>query len=108
MHLNLKLDEQALKLIQGGCMYIFGRDKYFRPAFVFDGFRFVEYIEKYPGLVTPENIVRAFVFLCNYLKEVMFLDGHEDYFNYIAYMNNLSPTQMPRDAVYSFASVCND
>ena len=70
--------------------------------------RLSNFFEKYPGLVTPENIVRAFVFLWNYLKEVMFLDGHVDYFNYIAYMNNLSPTQMPRDAVYSFASVCND
>ena len=76
-------------------MYIFGRDKYFRPAFVFDGFRFVEYIEKYPGLVTPENIVRAFVFLWNYLKEVMFLDGHVDYFNYIAYMNNFQLHHSP-------------
>ena len=32
-----RLNDLTLRLLQSGCFYLFGRDKYYRPCFVMDG-----------------------------------------------------------------------
>ena len=82
-HLNWKrdveqfntLNEISMKLIQSGCIYIFGRDKYYRPTFVVDGRNMVEFDRREPDVLNGANLCQAFCYLFNYMKRVMFLPG---------------------------------
>jgi hypothetical protein len=55
---------------------VHGRDKYFRPTLVLDLDAALKVMEVHPTLITAENVLEAFVYLWNYIKKVMFLDGH--------------------------------
>ncbi len=45
-----------MKLIQSGCVYIFGRDKYFRPTMIIDLEIVNKMMQAQPDLVTIENV----------------------------------------------------
>lgn len=65
-----------MKLIQTGCIYIHGRDKYYRPALVIDIGMVVKQMSIQPELITSDNCIAAIAYIWRYMKEVMFLDGH--------------------------------
>jgi hypothetical protein len=62
--------------VQSGCVYIFGRDKYFRPTIVLDFDSVNKMMLTNPDLVRLEHVQNTLVFLWNYIRKVMFLDGH--------------------------------
>ena len=100
-----KLNLISMKLIQSGCIYIFGRDKYFRPTFIVDGRNMVEFDRKEPNILNGANLCQAFCFLFNYMKEVMFLPGQVDHCNLIVNLGNMSVFEMPKETIYTFSAV---
>jgi hypothetical protein len=73
-----RLTKNTIKLLQSGCFYILGRDKYFRPCLVLDCAVMAKLNKSDPSLLATENFNAEFVFLFQYLRYVMFLPGHID------------------------------
>jgi CRAL/TRIO domain len=103
-----RLNQISMRLIQSGCIYIFGRDRHYRPTFVVDGFNMVELAKKEEGVVNGGNLCQAFCFLFNYMKRVMFLPGQVDHCNLIVNLGNMSVFEMPRKTILAFSSVLQD
>ena len=68
----------ALKCLQNGVIYIFGRDKFFRPTFIIDGAALARCQREDPNTVTVETFSVILTFMVRYMREVMFLKGHID------------------------------
>ena len=98
----------SLKMIQSGCIYLFGRDRYFRPTFVVDGKNIQSLSRQNPELVNGANLCQAFVFLHTYLKQVMFLPGQIDYCNLIVNLGNMSVMEMQRETILTFSAVLQE
>lgn len=73
-----KLTNHTLKLLQSGCFYIFGRDRYFRPCLIMDAVVLARLNKEDPDCVESANFTALFIFLYQYLKQVMFLPGFCD------------------------------
>jgi hypothetical protein len=106
--LDVKLTRDALLLIQRGVLYLFGRDKFFRPCVIFDIGAGVEVEKSNPEVCTPENFVMALSFLRNFVEKTMKLEGYVDQWISIFYFNELSVTQMPRNAILTLCQVAMD
>lgn len=72
---GVKMNQQVLNLVQSGSIYIHGRDKEFRPCFIFDSPKIAHWAKVDPSVVSKESFEAGFVFLWNYLKSTMFLPG---------------------------------
>jgi hypothetical protein len=68
----------ALKMLQSGCMYIFGRDKFLRPTFIMDGGVMQRLYREDPNTISVETFTVLLTFFVRYIKDVMFLPGHVD------------------------------
>ena len=101
-----KLTNHTLKLLQSGCFYIFGRDKYYRPCLVMDAAVMHRLGKESPESVTSDNFTALFIFLYQYLKNVMFLNGYVDQWVTIVNLGNLGITSLPREQILAFADVC--
>lgn len=95
-------------MIQSGCVYIFGRDKYFRPTLVLDLENVNNMIVSKPDLVTLENVQNTLVFLWNYIRKVMFLDGHVEQWITIFNFQQLGVAQMPREIILGLTQISMD
>lgn len=58
-----RLTKNTIKLLQSGCFYIFGRDKFYRPCLVMDAAVMAQLVKSDPDCVTSENFTALFVFL---------------------------------------------
>jgi hypothetical protein len=58
-----KLTDHTLKLLQSGCFYIFGRDRFFRPCLVMDAEVMARLTKDDPVCVESANFTALFVFL---------------------------------------------
>jgi hypothetical protein len=58
-----KLTNYTLKLLQSGCFYIFGRDRFFRPCLVMDAEVMARLNKEDPACVASANFTALFVFL---------------------------------------------
>ena len=67
---------KTIKLLQSGCFYIGGRDKWLRPTFIMDAGVMVTLGKSDPDTMTPHNFVEAFLFMFEYAKKVILLPGH--------------------------------
>ena len=76
---NAVMTHAGLRLISSGAMYIFGRDKYYRPNLIFDQVKFRVLYNQDPKYVCAESVAQAFGFLWNYIRKTMFLEGHVDH-----------------------------
>lgn len=101
-----RLNERTLYLLQSGCFYIFGRDKFYRPAFVMDGRIMADIAKKNPEMITAEVFNDMFVFLFNYLKKVILLPGQIEQWVTIMDLNNMSATSIPRKQILAFGNLC--
>lgn len=61
-----------------------------------------------PASVAAEHCLTALVYLLRYAQRVMFLDGIIEQWLCIFNFQQLGMTQMPRDAIYSIAGICNN
>jgi len=77
-------------------MYIFGRDKYYRPTIVLDFARIIDLGSTDPSVVSTEAMQASFIFLWKYMKKCMFLEGHTDQWNTITNMAQASMWALPR------------
>ena len=65
----------SLQLLQSGCFYLHGRDRFYRPCFVIDGDIMSNIARNRPEIITTEVFEEMFVFYYNYLKKVVLLPG---------------------------------
>lgn len=96
----------ALKCLQNGCMYIFGRDKFFRPTFIMDGANLMRMQREDPNTATVETFTVMLTYLVRYVREVMFLPGHVDQWISIMDMNGASFFKLPRDVLLTMGKIC--
>lgn len=96
----------SLRLIQEGCIYVFGRDKYYRPIVIMDAERIYRLSKIDKSVVTAENFTESWLFLYNYITKVMHLPGQADMWMNICNLGNLGLTSIPRNTIMAFADVC--
>lgn len=89
-------------------MYIFGRDKYFRPTFVMDGAAIARCQREDPNTITVETFSVMLTFMIRYVRECMFLKGHVEQWVTIMDMNGLSLFKLPRDVLLTMARICQE
>lgn len=83
------MNRHILKLIQSGAFYLFGRDKNFRPTLIID-FEALGRLEPVSDYEDGEYVTQTLVFLTNYMKKVMFLQGRIETYTIIYNLNQLS------------------
>ena len=88
---------KTIKLLQTGCFYIGGRDKWLRPTFIMDAEVMVRLNKSDPDTMSPENFVEAFLFMFEYCKKVMLLPGHVEQWITIADFGNIAMTRLPKE-----------
>ena len=71
-----RLTNHTIRLLQSGCFYLHGRDKWYRPAFVMDGRVMAQIAKNQPEMITSEVFNEMFQFLYVYVKRVLLLPGH--------------------------------
>ena len=86
-------------------MYIHGRDKCFRPIMVMDLAVLIKIYKVDKDTVTAQVFIELFVFMWQYMKDVMFLNGHTDCWVQIVSFGNLGMTALPRQPILGFADV---
>ena len=91
-----RLTNHTVRLLQSGCFYLHGRDKWYRPCFVMDGRIMADMAKREPEMITSEVFNDMFVFLFAYLKKVILLPGHIEQWVTICDLNNMSMTALPR------------
>lgn len=94
-----------IKLIQAGALYIYGRDRHYRPIIVTDLPRIIAMAASDPEVVSTESMQASFIFVWNYLKRVMFLPGHVDHWNSIMNMGFASMWAIPRQQVSAILQI---
>lgn len=102
------LSARSLVMLQAGCMYIHGRDKYYRPIVVMDAAAMYRMIKEDKNSVNAEHLTELWIFLYMYIREVMFLPGQADFWLNICTLGNLGMTAIPRNAIMAFATVCSN
>ena len=69
------LRNHTLRLLQSGGFYLFGRDKFYRPAFVMDAQVLARVAKSDPECITAEVFGEMFSFLYVYIKKTILLPG---------------------------------
>lgn len=103
-----RLSRDTLKLLQTGVMYIFGRDKYFRPNLIIDAVQMVNVKKKDANAITTETFTEMFIFLFQYIDNIMFLPGHVDMWVNVVNLGNMGMFEIPRDLIMAFGNVCQE
>lgn len=93
------LNAKSFRLLQTGAFYIFGRDKFFRPTFIMDATVIARLSKEQPDIVDETTFTDLFVFLFMYVRDVMFLPGHINYWVSICNFGNLGVTELPRKQI---------
>jgi len=70
-----RLTNHTVRLLQSGCFYLHGRDKWYRPCFVMDGAVMAAVAKREPEMITAEVFNDMFTFLFVYAKRVLLLPG---------------------------------
>ena len=86
-------------------MYIHGRDRQFRPIFIFDMFVFQTMKVKEPQLFELHKIKTACVFLMEYVKKNLFIPGRVESWVEIIDFNKLSLKDLPASQVGEIAQI---
>jgi len=61
-----RLTNHTIRLLQSGCFYLHGRDKWYRPCFVMDGLVMANMAKEEPEFITAERFNEMFAFLYRY------------------------------------------
>ena len=69
------LTTQTMRLLQSGCFYLHGRDKWYRPCFVMDGQIMATIAKREPDMISSEVFSEMFTFLYTYIKKCILLPG---------------------------------
>lgn len=101
-----RLTNHTIRLLQSGCFYLHGRDKWYRPAFVMDGRVMAQIAKNQPEMITSEVFNEMFQFLYVYVKRVLLLPGHVEQWVTICDLNNMSMTALPRKQILAFGNLC--
>ena len=70
-----RVTHRTIRLLQSGCFYLHGRDKWFRPCFVMDGRIMAQMAKQEPEMITADVFNEMFLFLFMYVKRVLLLPG---------------------------------
>ena len=100
------LNTQTLRLLQSGCFYLFGRDKWYRPAFVMDGQVMARIAKQEPDMISAAVFAEMFTFLYAYIKKCILLPGQQEQWITICDLNNMSATSLPRKQILAFGNLC--
>ena len=101
-----RLTNITMRMLQTGAIYIFGRDKFYRPCIVMDAEAMARLMKEDPNAITGETFADLWVFLYMYIKNVMLLPGHIDNWVNIVNFGKLGITALPRKPILAFAGVC--
>ena len=102
------LNAKSFRLLREGAFYILGRDKYFRPCLIMDAIVINRLEKEQPGTVDEQTFIDLFLFLYIYIRDVMFLPGHINYWINIVHFGHLGATELPRKPILAFAGVCQE
>ena len=89
-------------------MYIYGRDRYYRPTFIVDAVSIQNFNRQEQKQILGSEFNEAFYYLYNYIKKVMLLPGQIDYCNLIVNLGKQSVTEMPRELITAFAKLSQE
>ena len=101
-----RLTPMTIRLLQTGCFYIHGRDKFYRPTFVMDANLMAKLTKTNPEIITVEVFQEMFAFLFMYVKNVMMLPGQIEQWVCLCDLGNLSMASLPRKQIMAFGQVC--
>ena len=89
--MTLQPQDNAIKLLNTGFTYIFGRDHQFRPIIICQPYILVKYKNEY----TEEDVIKACIFICQYMANYMLIPGQIE--NWIMFINleNTSLLRLP-------------
>ena len=99
------LTQIHLKILQTGCLYLFGRDKFLRPTCILNCRILGDLANEYPGEQSAQAFTDAFLFLNEYANKVMLLPGHIEQWIMLLDLGNLSMTGLPRANIMSFGKM---
>mmetsp|Transcript_74739 Transcript_74739/g.103727 ORF Transcript_74739/g.103727 Transcript_74739/m.103727 type:complete len:93 (-) Transcript_74739:56-334(-) len=88
-----------------GAFYMHGRDKFYRPTFVFDGAVLDRLRREASPLIAAGNFLEMFAFYFRYIREVMFLPGQIEQWVVLIDTNNMSLDKFPRPLLFEFFDV---
>ena len=71
-----RLRSRSLELLQTGCFYVLGRDRFYRPCYVMNGRILADVAKARPDLLEPEVFTELYGFFFHYMRRVMLLPGH--------------------------------
>jgi len=89
-------------------MYIFGRDKYFRPTFVVDGGAISRCQREDPNTISVQSFTEMLTYMTLYVRKCMFLKGHIEQWVTIMDLNSLSMFKLPREVLLTMVKVCQE
>ena len=101
-----RLNQRSLHLLQSGCFYLHGRDKWYRPCYVMDGARMAAMAKREPDVITAEAFDEMFKFIFAYYRNVMFVPGQAENWVTICDLNNMSVVALPRKQIIAFGNIC--
>ena len=90
------LNKTTIKMLQEGAFYILGRDKFYRPCLIIDCTVMASLASKDPQCASEQTIQDVFIFLFQYITQVMFIKGHVEQWTSIINLGNLGMTSIPR------------
>ena len=101
-----RLTNYTIRLLQSGCFYLHGRDKWYRPCFIMDGRVMAQMAKQQPEMITSEVFNEMFCYLFMYVKRVLLLPGQVEQWVTICDLNNMSMTALPRKQILAFGNLC--
>ena len=87
------LNDASAQLINSGFIYVHGRDRFFRPMLIINPRRLLQF----KGRIGEEDVIRATVFLLEYMKNYMFLPAQVENWLLICDTAKLGMTELPKD-----------
>ena len=99
--INIQPDDQAMKLLNSGFCYIYGRDHYFRPIIICQPY----ILQNNP--YNDDDVVRASMFICQFMQNNMLIPGQVE--NWIIFINleGVSVMSLP-DAMKKLVTALSD
>jgi hypothetical protein len=79
--MNIQPEDKAIKLLNTGFTYVFGRDHQFRPIIICQPY----ILQKYEKIYSDEDVVSASILICQYMANYMLIQGQIE--NWIMFIN---------------------
>lgn len=83
--------DKAIEILNSGFCYCYGRDHEFRPILIVQPYIYQTKLKNH----SPDDLMRASIFLCEYVKNNLLIPGQIENWNMIVNLKGTSVTSIP-------------